>query len=202
MDETAAGPADPGRMPSNEEVTALLDQLTLTPEADLIGLLQKVQEEFGYLPASALEEISRRRRIPLSRIYGVGSFYAHFYTEPRGRHTIRCCRGTACHVRGGKKIITAIEERLGIQDGETTDDMMFSFETVACLGTCFLAPAMSFSSCRSSFSRRSRWASTWATGTFSSRSNSGVERIAALCRGGLPVLSSSRTPASFWMTCS
>ncbi len=142
MDETAAGPADPGRMPSNEEVTALLDQLTLTPEADLIGLLQKVQEEFGYLPASALEEISRRRRIPLSRIYGVVSFYAHFYTEPRGRHTIRCCRGTACHIKGARRVLDSVRRTLGIDEGQTTPDMMFYLETVACLGTCFLAPAM------------------------------------------------------------
>jgi len=142
MDETAAGPADPGQVPSSEEVTALLDQLTSTPEADLIGLLQKVQEEFGYLPAAALEEISRRRRIPLSRIYGVVSFYAQFYTEPRGRHTIRCCRGTACHVKGAGRVFDSVRRTLGIDEGQTTPDMMFYLETVACLGTCFLAPAM------------------------------------------------------------
>jgi len=81
-------------------------------------------------------------RIPLSRIYGVVSFYAQFYTEPHGRHTVRCCRGTACHVRGGKKVIQAVGDALNLDDGETSEDMMFSFETVACLGACALSPVV------------------------------------------------------------
>lgn len=81
-------------------------------------------------------------RIPLSRIYGVVTFYAQFYLTPRGRHTIRVCRGTACHVRGGRSVLNAVKECLCVQDGETTEDMQFSLETVACLGTCFLAPVM------------------------------------------------------------
>lgn len=128
--------------PSDEAVHALLDELSVSGGANLIGLLQEVQEHFGYLPAAALEEISRRTRTPLSRIYGVVSFYAQFYTSPRGRHTVRCCRGTACYVRGGKKVLQAIQKLLGIKDGETTEDMMFSFETVACLGACALSPVM------------------------------------------------------------
>ncbi|HUU43400.1 MAG TPA: NAD(P)H-dependent oxidoreductase subunit E, partial [Planctomycetota bacterium] len=80
--------------------------------------------------------------IRLARVYGVVSFYAQFYTEPRGRHTIRACRGTACHVKGADRIIDAVERTLGIADGETTPDMFFCLETVACLGACFLAPAM------------------------------------------------------------
>ena len=134
-----------GHQPSSEEIDAFLsglDSLKEAGESNLIGLLQEVQERFGYLPPPALEHVSRRLRIPLSRIYGVVSFYAQFYTEPRGRHTVRCCRGTACHVRGGKKVIQAIQNRLGIEDGETTEDMMFSFETVACLGACALSPVM------------------------------------------------------------
>jgi len=107
---------------------------------NLIGLLQEMQDCFGYLPPIALKILSRTTRIPLSRIYGVVSFYAQFYTEPRGRHTIRCCRGTACHVRGGKRIIDVIRESLGIDEGQTTEDMMFTFETVGCLGACALAP--------------------------------------------------------------
>jgi len=111
-------------------------------DRNLIGLLQQVQDEFGYLPATALQEIGRRTRIPLSRIYGVVSFYAQFYTVPRGRHTVRCCRGTACHVKGADRMIHTLERLLGVQEGQTTPDMVFYLETVACLGTCFLAPAM------------------------------------------------------------
>jgi NADH:ubiquinone oxidoreductase subunit E len=75
-------------------------------------------------------------------MYGVITFYAQFYTEPHGKHLVRCCRGTACHVRGGKKVITAVRNALGIEDGATTEDMLFSFETVACLGACALSPIM------------------------------------------------------------
>ncbi len=124
------------------EICGLLDRLGITGESNLIAALQDVQEHFGYLPPASLEEISRRSKTPLSRVYGVVSFYAQFYTTPRGRHTIRACRGTACHVRGANKVIDAICQALDVQDGQTSRDLMFSFETVACLGACFLAPAM------------------------------------------------------------
>lgn len=138
---SAVGPG--GLEPSDEEVQELLDRLGEGEGgSNLIGVLQEVQEAFGYLPPPALKDISRRMRIPLARVYGVVSFYTQFYTEPRGRHTIRCCRGTACYVRGGKKVIQTVQNRLGIEDGETTEDMMFSFETVACLGACALSPVM------------------------------------------------------------
>ena len=145
MTEEQAAPAGLDQGPPHGDIQTLLDQLDLGragPGCNLIGVLQDVQDCFGYLPPSALGEISRRTRIPLSRIYGVVSFYAQFHTEPRGRHTIRCCRGTACYVRGGKQVIQAIEQALGVEDGQTTEDMMFSFETVACLGACALAPVM------------------------------------------------------------
>ena len=132
--------APPG--PSESEVQALLDELEVSPQSNLIGVLQEVQGRFGYLPPAALEEISQRARLPLARIYGVVSFYAQFYTEPRGRHTIRCCRGTACHVKGSGPVLSAVQRALGIKEGETTPDLKFYLETVACLGTCFLAPAM------------------------------------------------------------
>ena len=124
------------------DVSALLDRLDVGVEANLIAVLQGVQESLGYLPRAAIEEISRRTGIPLSRIYGVITFYAQFYTEPHGRHTIRCCRGTACHVKGALRVLGVVERTLGITEGETTPDLMFYLETVACLGTCFLAPAM------------------------------------------------------------
>jgi len=138
----------PGQRPSAEDIRRFVSSLDAcrpgagTGEADLIGILQDVQERFGYLSAEALDEISRRTRVPLARIYGVVSFYAQFYTSPRGRHTIRCCRGTACHVKGAGRVLDAVRRTLGIDEGQTTDDMMFYLETVACVGTCFLAPVM------------------------------------------------------------
>jgi len=109
---------------------------------DLIPILQLVQKEYGYLPRDVLSEISRHTSIPVSRIFGVSTFYEQFYLEPHGRHTIKCCRGTACHVRGGRAMIKAIKRLLEIEEGQTTEDMRFTFETVACLGTCFLAPVV------------------------------------------------------------
>lgn len=111
-------------------------------QGDLIPLLQQLQGAYGFLPLPVIAEVSRLTRVPLSRMYGVATFYAQFYLEPHGRHTVRCCRGTACHVRGASRVIEAAEEKLGIEDGGTTADMKFSLETVACLGTCFLAPVV------------------------------------------------------------
>ncbi|MCK5172471.1 MAG: NADH-quinone oxidoreductase subunit NuoE, partial [Planctomycetes bacterium] len=105
-------------------------------------ILQKIQDNYGYLPRMVLMELSKRTAIPASRIYGVATFYEQFHLEPHGRHTVRCCRGTACHVKGAVGIAEAIERSLGIKDGETSKDMQFTFETVACLGTCALAPVM------------------------------------------------------------
>ena len=122
------------------EIDSALDEMHLSRSSNLVDVLQEAQRRFGYLPQEALARISRRTRIPLSRIYGVVSFYAQFYTEPRGRHTIRCCRGTACHVRGGKDLLAAIEMVLAVGDGQTTEDMLFTLETVACLGACALSP--------------------------------------------------------------
>jgi NADH-quinone oxidoreductase subunit E len=119
--------------------------LASIPQADsneLIPFLQEIQNAYGYLPPPVLTELSTRTSIPASRIYGVATFYEQFYLEPRGRHIIRCCRGTACHVRSGSGIIEAIQNVLNVAPGETTEDMRFTFETVACLGTCFLAPVI------------------------------------------------------------
>jgi len=109
---------------------------------DLIPILQQIQQSYGYLPPNVLSELSKRTGIPASRIFGVTTFYEQFYLEPHGRHTIRCCRGTACHVKNGYSVINAVKQQLNVEPGETTEDMKFTFETVACLGTCFLAPAM------------------------------------------------------------
>ena len=108
----------------------------------LITMLQEIQEVYSYLPEEAIARLSRETGIPMSRIYAVVTFYAQFYLSPRGKNTIRVCRGTACHVQGCEPIITALTDTLGIEVGGTTDDLQFSLETVACLGTCFLAPVM------------------------------------------------------------
>jgi len=109
---------------------------------DLSPLLQEIQLAYGYLPPDVLMEFSRQTGIAASQIYGVATFYEQFHLEPHGRHTVRCCRGTACHVKGGHGMIQAVGRTLGIDDGQTTEDMRFTFETVACLGTCFLAPVI------------------------------------------------------------
>ena len=129
----------------DQEVQTALDRI-LAPykgeQSELIPILQEVQEALGYLPPEALRAVSQHTGIRLSRIHGVVTFYAQFYLEPHGRHTVKVCRGTACYVKGGKRIRAAVERHLGLAEGETTRDMMFSYETVACLGACALAPVM------------------------------------------------------------
>jgi NADH-quinone oxidoreductase subunit E len=120
----------------------ILERFGSVKSDDLIPLLQQVQEAYGYLPPNILEHLSSCTGIPSSRMYGVITFYAQFSLVPRGRHTIRSCSGTACHVRGAKSIRERLSTDLGIPEGETTEDRRFSLETVACIGTCFLAPVM------------------------------------------------------------
>lgn len=108
----------------------------------LIPVLQEAQDIFGYLPKDVMERISKELRIPFSKTFGVATFYAQFHLKPRGRNIVRVCLGTACHVRGGAKIYEATEDALGIPSGETTPDRRFTFEYVACLGCCGLAPVM------------------------------------------------------------
>ena len=109
---------------------------------ELIPILQETQEQFRYLPAAAMREIARFLRIPESTAYGVSTFYAQFKLTPIGRRVIRICRGTACHVRGASKVLSEMEKRLGIKPGETTADLEYTLETVACIGACALAPTM------------------------------------------------------------
>ncbi len=120
----------------------ILSKYNNATPADLIPILQQVQDAYGYLPQNALEEITVRARIPLSKIYGVITFYSQFSLEPRGKHTIKVCTGTACHIKGAPDIKKKITEVLQISEGETTQDYKFTYEPVACLGTCFLAPVM------------------------------------------------------------
>ena len=106
----------------------------------LITVLQAVQEAYGYLPESTLVEVAAGLGVPQSQVYGVATFYAQFYLTRRGRHIIRTCDGTACHVRGATRIIDAVRKELGIGPGETTADYSFSYEVVYCLGSCGLSP--------------------------------------------------------------
>ncbi|MFC1942334.1 NADH-quinone oxidoreductase subunit NuoE [Chloroflexota bacterium] len=109
---------------------------------ELIPILQETQEQFRYLPAEAMLEIGRFLRIPESTIYGVCTFYAQFKLTPLGRKIVKVCRGTACHVRGGGKILEETEKILGIKAGETTEDLEYTLETIACFGSCALAPVL------------------------------------------------------------
>jgi NADH-quinone oxidoreductase subunit E len=109
---------------------------------DLTEILQMVQQEFGYISEEAMIECAKRLKIPESKVYGVATFYTQFHLTPRGRHIISVCRGTACHVRGAERILDALKEYLGIGEGETTPDMEYTLESVACLGCCALSPCM------------------------------------------------------------
>jgi NADH-quinone oxidoreductase subunit E len=108
----------------------------------LIPLLQAVQAELIYLPAEAIERVSEYVSVPLSAVYGVVTFYTQFHLDPQGKHKIKICQGTACHVRGAKALSDAVQGKIGIESGETTEDGEFSVERVACIGSCALAPAM------------------------------------------------------------
>ena len=128
--------------PDLKPLDAILAERPGADSTQLIPVLQEIQNAYGYLSQEVLAELSKRTAIPESQIYGVATFYEQFHLEPHGRHTVRCCRGTACHVNQVAEIIEAIKRHLGIEPGETTGDMKFTFETVACLGTCFLAPVI------------------------------------------------------------
>lgn len=111
-------------------------------KGNMIPLLQGAQEIYGYLPNSVLEKLSFELDIPLSDMYGVATFYAQFRLKPAGKHIIKVCHGTACHVQNADELTTALSESLDIADGETTKDNFFTLESVACLGCCSLAPVM------------------------------------------------------------
>lgn len=106
----------------------------------LIHSLHMIQEDNGYLPGDILSNLSKKLNIPLAEIYGVASFYKMFHFKPRGRKIVKVCLGTACYVRGSKKILTTFEEEFGVKDGDTTEDLLMTLETVGCVGCCGLAP--------------------------------------------------------------
>ncbi len=109
-------------------------------QSAIMSILQDIQSEYNYLPREALEQVSKKMSIPLSKIYGIATFYKVFSLTPRGRHLIKVCLGTACHVRGAPQILEEIERKIGIRAGETTGDLKFTLERVNCLGACALGP--------------------------------------------------------------
>ncbi len=122
-----------------------VDILKNYPESDssvLIPMLQDIQDVFGYLPEDELKKVSSHSKLPMSRIYGVATFYNQFRLQPLGKYVVRVCRGTACHVKGSFDLLQALEHELEIKAGETTKDLNFTIETVACIGACSIAPVI------------------------------------------------------------
>ena len=126
---------------SAAKVEALIDSYVDKKE-QLISLLQDIQAEFNYLPQETLVKVSRKLDIPLSQVFSVATFFQSFTLKPRGRHTITVCLGTACHVKGGQRLVDKIERDYKISPGETTQDERFTLETANCLGCCALGPVV------------------------------------------------------------
>ena len=141
--ETRGKQTDPEEFSSEKlaAVDAVINHNCLKPGA-LIPVLEEVQEILGYVPKSIQSRIALGLRRPLSEVWGVVTFYSFFTTTPRGRHTVRCCLGTACYVRGSKSNLEKLSTLLHIEPGATTEDRRFSLETVRCLGACALAPVV------------------------------------------------------------
>lgn len=123
------------------KVEEILKNFTGNKE-ELIPILQQTQHIFGYLPSHAIKRIADFVKMPESTTFGVATFYAQFKFVPSGRNIVRVCRGTACHVKGGSRILKEVQRRLGIKPGESTPDFEYALETVACIGACALAPTM------------------------------------------------------------
>lgn len=124
-----------------EQLADILSHFS-SDRSNLIPILQQAQQEFGYLQPEAIQGIADFLHLSNSTVYSVGTFYTQFKFTPPGKNVIRVCRGTACHVRGGAKILSEIEKQLGIKPGETTQDLEYTLETVACIGACALAPVI------------------------------------------------------------
>jgi len=110
--------------------------------SELVPILQEVQDSLGYLPERAMLEIAKFTGVPDSHVYSVASFYAQFRLLPLGRKRVAVCRGTACHIRGAPQILSTIEKTISLKEGETSDDLEYTLETVACIGCCALAPCI------------------------------------------------------------
>ena len=126
-------------LPEHSKVDKIIKSYSCEKSA-LIAILQEIESSYGYLPAWALRHVSEKLNVPMIQVYGVASFYKAFHLTPRGKHLIRVCLGTACHVRGGQRVIEELERKLAIEVGETTKDLNFTLERVNCLGCCALGP--------------------------------------------------------------
>ena len=132
-------------MDDSSEMKAVMSEIRKESKGkpeELIPLLQRVQSKIGFLPEKALMEIAGITGLSAAKVYGVASFYAQFRFHPVGKHMVRICRGTACHVKGSNRILNDIETHFKLEEGETTEDMLFTLETVACFGSCALAPVV------------------------------------------------------------
>lgn len=124
------------------DLDRIIDEEFGCDQENLIMILQAIQRVYNYLPEPTLTYLATKMDVPLSRIYGIATFYSTFSLEPRGRNIISVCLGTACHVRGGERVKERIEDTLSIHDGETTEDMRFTLESVRCIGCCSLGPVV------------------------------------------------------------
>jgi len=124
-----------------EKVDSILDNHQ-RDQSMLVAILQDIQSEYNYLPREALEKVSEGLSVPLSRTFSVATFFKALSLEPRGRHLINVCLGTACHVRGAVRVLETMERELAIDSGETTPDLRFTLETVNCVGACALGPVV------------------------------------------------------------
>lgn len=138
MNEVAPDAAD-----KVESVVQRIVRSTAGRRSDLIPILQRIQAEYRYLPEEALQCVAGELKIPPATVYGVATFYAQFALNPKGKWVIQVCNGTACHVRGAKRLLDTVEKRLGLtENGSTTEDGLFTLEIVSCLGACGLAPVI------------------------------------------------------------
>ena len=124
------------------ELDTIIEEQFHGDKENLIMILQEIQKKYNYLPQASLLYLSEKIGVPISKIFGVGTFYSTFSLEPRGKHIISVCLGTACHVRGAEKVRERVQETLHIHDGQTTEDMLFTLESVRCLGCCSLGPVV------------------------------------------------------------
>ena len=125
----------------DQKVTAIIDKYH-GDSSQLVAVLQDIQAEYYYLPQEILMQVSKALAIPVSQVYSIATFFKAFSLEPRGKHLVNVCLGTACHVRGAAKVLEKIGRSLDISQGETTKDMKFTLETVNCMGACALAPVI------------------------------------------------------------
>lgn len=124
-----------------ESIDEIMERYPEKPEF-LIFLLQDIQSNYGYVSSESMQLVSDHTGVPLTQVYSVATFYQSFRLEPKGEHEIRVCLGTACHLKGGQRIVEELERNLGVSAGGTTEDMMYTLDTVNCVGACALAPVI------------------------------------------------------------